>query len=258
MLRSYAGLLASAAFLVACSSQDRAPPAVETDSGGAIVAADTGTRVDASSEAAIEADVAVDGSETDATDALDDTGEAGALDGGDAADATGDAGKVCLPALTTSPSSGTCKPLIQSWQDEGHNHVSGDVTYCTSPPSSGDHYGVWANYTVYDAPVPYGNLVHSLEHGAVVLLYRCPTAMLPCKTTQNALVAIADAQPVDPLCMAPIKRRIIVAPDPTLDIAIGASAWQWTYRAECVDSASLGAFVTAHYAKATEDTCAPP
>ncbi|MGZ3421584.1 MAG: DUF3105 domain-containing protein [Polyangiales bacterium] len=205
-----------------------------------------------------EADVAPDSEET--LDAATDGSTDGPLDAdaGDAGDA-GDGGKVCHPALTTSAPGTTCKPVIQSWEDEGHGHVlpTDPVTYCTRPPSSGDHYGDWADFKVYDKPVPYGNLVHSLEHGAVVLLYRCPTAMLPCKTTQDALVKIADAQPVDPLCTAPLKRRIIVAPDPTLDIAIGAAAWQWTYRAECVDDKSLGDFIAAHYAMATENFCSP-
>lgn len=216
---------------------------------------ETAVPIDAPSEAAADTGVALDGTSVDG-DALGDgdTMLSDALGDGDG----GDGGKVCHPALTTNTSTAACKPLIQSWEDEGHTHVlpTDPVSYCTRPPSSGDHYGDWANFVVYDKPVPYGNLVHSLEHGAVVMLYRCPTAMLPCKSTQNALVAIADAQPVDPICTAPLKRRIIVAPDPTLDVAIGAAAWQWTYRAECVDTTSLGDFVTAHYGKATEDLCA--
>jgi hypothetical protein len=270
MLRSYAGLLAPVALLVACSSQDRPPAAPLVDATASDgTAPDTALPIDAPSEAAGDTGVALDGTfEADApTDAADDatpdldvsdvSDVSDAGEAGDAGDA-GEAGVVCHPALTTDASTGACKPVIQSWEDEGHLHLSpGDPTpYCTRPPSSGNHYGDWANFAVYDSPVPYGNLVHSLEHGAVVLFYKCPTAMLPCKTTQDALVSVAEAQPVDPICTAKIKRRIIVTPDPTLDVPIAASAWQWTYRADCVDATSLGSFITAHYAKATEDLCA--
>jgi hypothetical protein len=167
---------------------------------------------------------------------------------------SGDAGKVCLPALTTS-SKGACDATTQSWPDEGANHFEPGtaLTYCTSPPSSGDHYSAWAAYRIYDKPVPYGYLVHSLEHGAVVILYKCASGS--CPTVQSDIAAVVNARPVDPLCTDPIKRRVIVAPDPTLDIAIGASAWGWTYRATCVNAATLNKFIDDHYAKTTEDFC---
>ena len=36
---------------------------------------------------------------------------------------------------------------------------------------------------------------------------------------------------------------------------VAAAAWQWTYKASCVDAASLGAFIDAHYAMAAENFC---
>ena len=43
-----------------------------------------------------------------------------------------------------------------------------------SPPVFGDHYPTWAAFQTYEYPVPLGYLVHSLEHGAVVVFYDCP------------------------------------------------------------------------------------
>ena len=59
--------------------------------------------------------------------------------------------------------------------DEGANHVAVGtlVNYKNSPPSSGAHYPQWANYGVYLQAVPAGFWIHNLEHGAVVLLFKC-------------------------------------------------------------------------------------
>ena len=209
------------------------PPEDTTDSGSeAIVIAETSTEADAVEDA-------VDGETTVVMDAV--------------VDAVTDA-PVCTPALTTS-AKGACDNVIQSWDDFGalHHPAGTPLTYCTSPPSSGDHYDQWAAFRTYDKPVPYGYLVHSLEHGAVVILYKCASGS--CPTIQSQLQAVADARPVDPFCMDPVKRRVIIAPDPTLDVEIAAASWQWTYRASCVHAASLGKFIDDHYAKTPEDFC---
>jgi hypothetical protein len=47
------------------------------------------------------------------------------------------------------------------------------LAYDSNPPSSGSHYPRWADYEEYTAPVPDGYLVHAIEHGGVLLLYKC-------------------------------------------------------------------------------------
>ena len=46
-----------------------------------------------------------------------------------------------------------------------------------APPVGGTHYDQWANFERYTAPVPWGFLVHAMEHGAIVLAYRCEKLM---------------------------------------------------------------------------------
>jgi hypothetical protein len=137
------------------------------------------------------------------------------------------------------------------------NHVPDGtpLAYPTNPPSSGPHYAEWANFQEFDTPVPDGNWVHSMEHGAVVLLYKCTSET--CASVVSALRAIRDALPADPGCDPSTRVRIVITPRPTLDVPIAAAAWGFTYRAGCVDPASLTAFVTEHYAHAPEDFCAP-
>lgn len=129
------------------------------------------------------------------------------------------------------------------------------IVYGSNPPSSGPHYPIWANFQEYASPVDDGYLVHSMEHGAVLLLYRCDLGTCPADI--EALRAVRDAHPNDLLCDASIRTRIILAPRPTLDVAIAAAAWGATYRADCVDASSLTAFVAEHYAKAPENFCTP-
>jgi hypothetical protein len=60
--------------------------------------------------------------------------------------------------------------------DEGNAHVTDAVIpYKHIPPASGPHYEQPAAYQFNTGEVPEGNWIHSLEHGAIVLLYQCDT-----------------------------------------------------------------------------------
>jgi len=137
-----------------------------------------------------------------------------------------------------------------------HVPVGTDITWPTNPPSGGPHFPTWVRWNAtYDPAVPRGHWVHNTEHGGVVLLYNCPAG---CAAAVTGLEAIQDALPHDPLCAAPIRARTLITADPLLPagVQIAASAWGAYYTADCFDEPSLRAFVDAHYAHGTEDTCA--
>lgn len=82
------------------------------------------------------------------------------------------------PSFLTGNSAAAAATAPYSVPDEGHNHVpDGSRTgYKHQPPSSGPHYssaGAPRPWAPYRDPVPAGAFVHNLEHGGVVLVYRC-------------------------------------------------------------------------------------
>jgi hypothetical protein len=134
--------------------------------------------------------------------------------------------------------------------------IPSNISWNSNPPSSGPHYPIWASFQTYATPVPRGYYVHDLEHGAVVLLYKCD-ADAGCSQVAQALQAVSDSLPDDPLCVGQGARvRTVITPDPLLDAPVAAAAWGWTYTAECVDAPTLKQFVADHYGHGPEALCA--
>lgn len=130
------------------------------------------------------------------------------------------------------------------------------IAYPYYPPSAGPHYWFWASFLDYASPVPWGFLVHDLEHGAVVLAYHCENDA-DCAPVRTELAAIVADHGLDPVCrLEDTPTRFILVNDPTLPVPIAAVAWQHLYEATCLDPTSLRAFVDAHYGMGDESLCA--
>jgi len=187
-------------------------------------------------------------------------GAGGAGGGGGNSGAGG--GGTCVSTVIPLPPTGcpdvSGAPLgVAAHPNEGANHLVACSAACyqTVPPSSGNHYPVWPVYKTYEQPVPWGFLVHGLEHGAVVVVYNCPCG---CPDEVAAARTWIAALPADAACGAP--PRVVLAPDPTLDVRWGASAWDgatggWTLRAASFDQGAFQAFFTAHYDHGPESIC---
>jgi Protein of unknown function (DUF3105) len=145
-------------------------------------------------------------------------------DAGLAADATG----ACLIEQLAPPSEGGAHvPECQA------------VSYASKPPSSGTHYPTWPVFRVYDKPVPWGFLVHGMEHGVVVIAHNC----LNCDSDIAAIKQLWADTPRKSACPRP---PVIVTPDPTLDVPFAAAAWGHILRARCFDRAVFAAFIAAN------------
>ncbi|MEI9885772.1 MAG: DUF3105 domain-containing protein [Rhizomicrobium sp.] len=162
------------------------------------------------------------------------------------------------PPVEAGPfDAGPCNARIEAVPVVASPHVpeGTPVVYTSNPPSSGPHYDTWANFQELTHEVDDRHLVHSLEHGAVLLLYKCDGA--ECDAIVPALRAVRDAVPADPLCDPAVRTRVILAPRAANDVPVAAAAWGHTYRADCVDAVSLASFIQDHYGKGTEDLCIP-
>ena len=122
------------------------------------------------------------------------------------------------------------------------------LQFATNPPCEGDHYGRWAAHGVYESPLPRGYWVHNLEHGAVVFSYSCSDCAAE---VEAARAAVIDA-PDDPGCGAP---RLILTPDPLLDVAWAASAWGVTLRADCFEPDVFTTFYSDRRGHGAEAVC---
>lgn len=120
-----------------------------------------------------------------------------------------------LARVPATPTPNAAALRFQEFPDMGRRHLGPDEplpAYNSDPPTSGPHFPQWAPCRVSADPVPDGNLVHSLEHGAVAILYRpgLETALLA------RLTKIVEGDP----------SKLLLAPDSGLQGAdIALAAW---------------------------------
>ena len=76
-------------------------------------------------------------------------------------------------ALEYTKGVGTAVDLMQSVD---HRPVGEFISYSTTPPTSGPHWGTpeWADCGIHQAQVPDERVVHNMEHGHVVISYNLP------------------------------------------------------------------------------------
>lgn len=127
----------------------------------------------------------------------------------------------------------------------------------SNPPTSGPHYPQWAAFGIYDEPMEVGFLLHSIEHSAVALLYNCDLYEADggdCDELKSELEAFYNSWPADPLC-EDVPHRLLIVPDPSLDVPFAATAWGFHLKGSCFDADRVSAFIDAHYGNNYEDLC---
>lgn len=134
--------------------------------------------------------------------------------------------------------------------DEGRNHVpdTQQIQYRHIPPASGPHYDTPAAWNFYSQPVPEGNWVHSLEHGGIVILYKCPADCAA--LTQQLKDFFASAPP-----SAQWKEvKLVITPYDKMQHEVAIVAWDWIDEMDSFDSARLLRFYKAHLDQGPEAT----
>lgn len=113
--------------------------------------------------------------------------------------------------------------------------------YTTDPPTSGQHYANEADAGFYDeAPVD-ERLVHNLEHGYIVVYYKCEGLNdSECRGMKDDLRSAIGAAGVSDYTRT---SKIIVAPRPTMENRITYTSWGRIYQANDFDRDEFVLFV---------------
>jgi hypothetical protein len=130
-----------------------------------------------------------------------------------------------------------CKAPPQHVADETQ------VTYSTDPPLWGDHWNGAAAPGYYEEPLPEERLVHSLEHGNVVLYY------------DKSKLSAAELEAVKALTLKYKDpwSAVIAVPRTDAKHAVILTAWEVALRLEKYDAGRVDKFVDAYRGKGPEN-----
>lgn len=136
---------------------------------------------------------------------------------------------------------------VQTYPSQGNEHVDSgtDVKYSTMPPTSGPHYGQAASAGYYTETPPLGQLVHSLEHGAVVIYYD-PARSSP--AANESLQKFAQEH-------TGTWQSVIVVPNPqeNPESTYVLTAWQHMLRMNSYDKRTVRAFLAEYLGRGPEN-----
>lgn len=136
---------------------------------------------------------------------------------------------------------GTCRYDTRSDGDAGtgRNHVT-DPVFEVNPPSGGDHLANPAGPGIYTAETtpPDGQVVHSQEHGYVILWHKPDLA----QDQLDALRTLTSRH----------SRDVLMVPRPTLPVPVAATAWHKRLLCQHADPTALETFITSYRNKGPE------
>lgn len=126
--------------------------------------------------------------------------------------------------------------------DEGRQHVAqgSPIQYQHHPPASGSHYPAPQPWGVYSTEVPEGTWVHNLEHGGVVLLFKCSGDA--CDQTADQVQAIARSLPSDRFN----EVKLVATPYEKMDSSFTLVAWDHEEALASLDAEKVRAFYDAY------------
>jgi hypothetical protein len=144
------------------------------------------------------------------------------------------------PSVDPNDLPGTAMPY------EGSDHVgpSEPITYTNYPPTSGRHYPGTAEYGFSYKEIAEGFLVHSMEHGAVVLYYRPD---LP-ESVKEKIRKLFTQIPPDKDGLV----KLIAVPYPKLQTPMAVAAWTRLLPLSDFDFEQILAFYRAWVSKGPE------
>jgi hypothetical protein len=137
---------------------------------------------------------------------------------------------------------------VESFPSEGTEHVDGQpLSFNTNPPTSGDHRSVAATAGFYDQPPEPGQLVHSLEHGAIVLYFDPGRAT---EAEKQSLRAFARKHTSS-------WASVLVVPAGKYEVPFILTAWMKMLKLENYDAKVVQAFLAEYLGRGPEKPVRP-
>ena len=134
---------------------------------------------------------------------------------------------------------------VAVFEDQGREHLPPGQTYDfynSNPPTSGPH-GPAVDWGVHDQPVAREALVHSMEHGGVVIWYDCsagvPLGDAPCRELRDQLAAVVESALAD-------GKLVVMVPYARLEHRIALTAWRTLDTLDQSDEGRVQAFIDAY------------
>jgi hypothetical protein len=140
---------------------------------------------------------------------------------------------------------GTSASGEEAFVQDGRDHVAETerVVYASNPPTSGNHWANTAQWGFYKTNPPADEqIVHNLEHGAVVVWYN------PDKVSEaeyNELFAAYQQMSQD-------EFRTLLVARPSLETKVAMSSWGFLMKADTIDKDALLGFHARHKLRGPE------
>lgn len=127
---------------------------------------------------------------------------------------------------------------------QGHDHWSEEklatFSYNSIPPTSGPHEEVFAEGYIAKAPLSKAVQVHLLEHGNVLIQYRCS-----CPALVKKLTALSQSfDTYNPQMAMEMGKAVLISPNPSLKNRIVLTAWTRLLPLKHFDQPKITGFIT--------------
>jgi len=154
------------------------------------------------------------------------------------------------PSFLAGPPQPAAHTAALSITDEGHQHIPAGAPLGNKhqPPSSGNHYATPVPPGTYPTAQPAGNWVHSLEHGYIVVVYRCSGA--ECADLNSQAKTIMATLPKDAKYG---EVKFVATPYQTMTPKIAVLAWDKEQDMDLMDQGLISAFYKQYIDHGRED-----
>lgn len=133
---------------------------------------------------------------------------------------------------------------VEQFPEQGRDHLTLGESfdgYNSNPPTSGPHAPSPANFAISDVPVPKEMLVHSMEHGGVVVWYNCQGGPAPLDESVCAQLVQELRGVVQPYLDE--GKSLVMVPYPDMNRRIALTSWTFLDSFDEFDESRIRSFI---------------